>query len=498
MCSLPTRPLGRLDAENAFSEGKEDTLHSSWASRSETPARVPDTNAPAELNPCNGTSAILRQHGACPDRDDNERGWPVTTPSVRTSRPIRLRFNPLPIAPRTYDELLTYMSDDAVLFWQPPSVFSQWTLSPFTVDLVEYRCAEQFMMASKARLFGDDLTLSAIVATDDPREHKRLGRQVRHFDHDSWLHERENIAFRGNMAKFSQNEDLRLTLSHTCEHRLAEASPYDNIWGIGLRASDYRASSPHTWRGSNLLCQTLVQVRKTVCEITPPICDSPLPSIAPLNQPGDTVFEIDPTTRNRLNTAPITVYPHNAVLSAFKDSAPDDYTPEVLLTNATRGDQPLMAEQSPDLISGAVTMDDVTFTTLPLLTSGASATSQFRCRVLLDTGSPQSFIHQGAFGQMVTTRAADESYVRSTPPRSWSGFSSQEPINTNQQARLTVQFYHNNALSASLALGVNIVPNKTMRCPLLPGRDSWMRFHSRSYRTLVPTSDGRVFDELTL
>ena len=170
----------------------------------------------------------------------------------------------------------------------------------------------------------------------------------------------------------------------------------------------------------------------------------------PQTIPGDTVFEIDPSTRARLNTAPITEYPHNAVLSTFMDS-PNDHTPEVLLTNATRGDQPPMSEQGPDLISaGVVTMDGVTFTTLPSLTSGASATSQFRCRALLDTGSPQSFVHQGAFEQMVATGAADESYVRSTPPRSWSGFGSQEPLNTNRQARLTVQFYHNDAPSASL------------------------------------------------
>ena len=37
-----------------------------------------------------------------------------------------------------------------------------------------------------------------------------------------------------------------------------------------------------------------------------------------------------------------------------------------------------------------------------------------------------------------------------------------------------------------------------MRCPLLLGRDSWMRFHSRSYQTLAPTFDGRVFGEVTL
>ena len=43
-----------------------------------------------------------------------------------------------------------------------------------------------------------------------------------------------------------------------------------------------------------------------------------------------------------------------------------------------------------------------------------------------------------------------------------------------------------------------IVPNETMRCPLLLGRDSWMHFHSRSYQTLSPQPDGRIFGELTL
>ena len=143
-------------------------------------------------------------------------------------------------------------------------------------------------------------------------------------------------------------------------------------------------------------------------------------------------------------------------------------------------------------------MDDATFTTLPSLTSGAWATSQFPCHALLDTGSPQSFIHQGAFDQMVATSAADKSYVRSKTPRSLSGFGSQELLSTNKQARMTIQFYHNSTPSASLAVWLYIVLNESMRCPLLLGRDSWMRFHSRSYQALTPTPDSRIFGELTL
>ena len=213
-----------LDAENAFSEGKQDPLHTSWTRSPETPAHVHNTNATADLSPCNGIPAILDKHDACPDRDDNERTRPVTTPSVPTSQPIRQYFVPLDIAHGTYDASLTYISDDVVLFWQPPLIFSQWTPSPFTVGLVNYTCAEQFMMASKARLFGDDSALSAILAADDPREQKRIGRQIRYFDHESWQQKCENIVLQGNLAKFSQNDEMRLALMHTGQRRLTEAS----------------------------------------------------------------------------------------------------------------------------------------------------------------------------------------------------------------------------------------------------------------------------------
>ena len=99
---------------------------------------------------------------------------------------------------------------------------------------------------------------------------------------------------------------------------------------------------------------------------------------------------------------------------------------------------------------------------------------------------------------MVATGAADASCVRSTTPKTWSGFGSQQLLSTHQQARMTIQFNHNGSPSASLAVWMYIVPNETMRCPLLVGRDSWMRFHSRSYRTLSPQPDGRIFCVLTL
>ena len=421
-----------LDAENAFLNREEHPTHSLWAGCSEPSALTHNTNAITELSARYGTFATLGQHKACPDRDDSERTRPVTTPSVSPSHDLSPPFVPLEHAYAAYDASLTYISDDVVLFWHPPSAFSQWTLSPFTVDLVKYNCADQFMMASKARLFVDDTALSAILATKDPREQKRLGRHVRLFDPELWRSECEHIVLHSNLAKFSQNEEMRLALIQTGDRRLAEASPHDTLWDIGLSARDPRASSPDSWCGQNLLGQALENAREILRRDIPVTLSNPTPETPVHCAAGDTVFEVDLVTHLRLVTNPLPANTQSAMLFAFTTLVPDDHAPELLLAQERRIDAPLIPEQGPDLIGGVVTMNDATFTTLLSLHSGVSATSRFNCRALLGAGSPQSFIHQGDFDQMVASGAADVSCVRSTTPRTWSGFGSRQLLSTNQ------------------------------------------------------------------
>ena len=127
---------------------------------------------------------------------------------------------------------------------------------------------------------------------------KHIGRQVRHFDQNLWQKHCENKVFDGNLANFSQNEDMHQALLHTSQRRLAEASPHDNLWVIGLRACDHHASSTDTWRGSNLLGQILEHVREALDRENMQQSPDPLPpdTARPVNHPGDTVFEVDPAT----------------------------------------------------------------------------------------------------------------------------------------------------------------------------------------------------------
>ena len=269
----------------------------------------------------------------------------------------------------------------------------------------------------------------------------------------------EAIVLRGNIAKFSQNEEMRVALENTGARRIAEASPHEEVWGIGFIASDPRAASPTSWCGLNLLGQALERTRDTLRQNTSDDIQSDI--LAPRDDDtDDTVFEVDPITHVRLNRPPLNTTTHSAQLSVFTDSVPDDHAPVVLLAYTQYVTAPQIPNQGPDLVSGVITMDDATFTALLSLSSGASATSRFNCRALLDTGSPQLFIHQEAFDQMVATGAADASYVRATTPKSWSGFGFQKILSTSRQARMTVQFHHNGAPFASLAVWMYLAPTR--------------------------------------
>ena len=141
------------------------------------------------------------------------------------------------------------------------SCFSQWYASSFAVDGKLYPTAEHWMMAAKARLFGDDESLIAILDADSPREAKAIGREVRDFDEATWTDNARKLVTEGNIAKFEQNDQIRKFLIGTGDAVLVEASPYDRIWGIGLKVDDARAKYPDTWRGQNLLGFALMDVR---------------------------------------------------------------------------------------------------------------------------------------------------------------------------------------------------------------------------------------------
>ena len=138
---------------------------------------------------------------------------------------------------------------------------SQWWMAEFWVEAQRYSCMEQFMMAEKARLFGDKEVLEQILAAAEQGKIKALGRQVRNFDQTEWDRCKYTIVLTGNFQKFLQNPELKDFLLRTGDKILVEASPRDRIWGIGMGKANENAQIPAAWRGRNLLGFALMEVR---------------------------------------------------------------------------------------------------------------------------------------------------------------------------------------------------------------------------------------------
>ena len=194
------------------------------------------------------------------------------------------------------------MNNQCTFFWYTSSPFSQWHPSLFTVEGNTFTSAEQYMMYNKAVLFGDSaiaeeiMSLNSLVSknkhgdsedyilnryaegqiskkdilkdkhlkalwTESQTAIKALGKKVKNYDDKIWIENRERIVEEGNFAKFSQNADLKEALLATKGTTLVEASPYDTIWGIGLKEDDARAKNVATWRGLNLLGKILTNIR---------------------------------------------------------------------------------------------------------------------------------------------------------------------------------------------------------------------------------------------
>ena len=157
------------------------------------------------------------------------------------------------------------ITDKYVFFWN--GIYSQWYQELMIVDGIEYHCCEQYMMHQKALTFNDFDIAEKVMQTTHPNEQKALGRQIKNFNVNEWSKVNFGIVYKGNLAKFSQNQILKQELLSTGNKLLVEASPYDQIWGIGLGEDAENIDNPANWRGQNLLGWAITLVKQELQNI---------------------------------------------------------------------------------------------------------------------------------------------------------------------------------------------------------------------------------------
>lgn len=143
--------------------------------------------------------------------------------------------------------------------------FSNWYPAEFDYAGKHYHNSEQYMMYQKVAMFKRFDIAQQILNITDPQTVKNLGRQnIPEFKQDVWEATCRHVMRRGLRAKFLQNPDLLRQLLDTENRILAEASPTDKKWGIGLSMSDPARYDVEAWTGRNYLGVTLMEIRNSL------------------------------------------------------------------------------------------------------------------------------------------------------------------------------------------------------------------------------------------
>jgi len=212
-----------------------------------------------------------------------QNGWklppvsvPTTAPALSTTnvdapcRPADWTVSLKAAAPPSdlLDAARSPRVDGVVLFWNATDengYLSNWKRALMLVDGECYTSVEQWIMAEKTRCCKqkggvDKLALRKVMRSRSPRDMKKIGRQV-NLDKKEWSRKRSQALLRGIDAKFRHNLPLTINLLRTGSKALAEASPSDTTFGIGLAPSDPKAAIKESWKGQNLLGKALEMVR---------------------------------------------------------------------------------------------------------------------------------------------------------------------------------------------------------------------------------------------
>lgn len=169
------------------------------------------------------------------------------------------------------------------LFWGRESFLSNFHPVVFRDETNGYRytSSEQYYMREKALHHKCFVAAAKIKNTHNPYLIKKIGRKLPRTD-EWYVNMAIPVMYRALYYKFNQNIHLKKKLLQTGDRILAEASPFDDFWGIKCVSNDPDAYNPARWKGQNYLGLLLMYLRKQLRESTESINN--IPSITTLQE----------------------------------------------------------------------------------------------------------------------------------------------------------------------------------------------------------------------
>lgn len=164
--------------------------------------------------------------------------------------------------------------EECVVFWGMGSVCSNfhgaeyrrlemYPRDPNEPQVVLFKSVEHDYMYHKAMYFKDYYHAEKIRTSKEPKDAKRWGRKVRWFKDGPWDLVKEKVMFEAKLAQAHEYLYISSYYVKMNGRTFIEASPYDEVWGVKLRADDPKVYNKRQWQGKNLLgkvCGKLAKV----------------------------------------------------------------------------------------------------------------------------------------------------------------------------------------------------------------------------------------------
>lgn len=196
----------------------------------------------------------------------------------------------------TYKAILDKQQDHEagkkyITFAKSGSTFSLYHPAKFEYKGITFSSAGQFLLYSKAKLFGDERTAQKVmnfndneliqdflngkitaqkITTDrlktklwDEYHHKMkdVAHEVVNYNDSIWKIKLPSIIGVGIREKYTQNKDLEAHLISCKNKKMVFATPTDTVLGVGLNKEEILRTDPSKWPGENILGNTLTAFR---------------------------------------------------------------------------------------------------------------------------------------------------------------------------------------------------------------------------------------------